>query len=92
MKLQPFETKLQGTIIEKDGSPNFDGVAQRIAWLTENYLTYLTSDETGWFSLYRDPSDNRLWEKTFADSQLQGGGVPVLSVVTDAQAAEKYRI
>ncbi|MBW2453417.1 MAG: hypothetical protein JRI68_02850, partial [Deltaproteobacteria bacterium] len=43
-----------------------------------------------WKTLFRDPSDGRLWERTYPEGHLQGGGPPMLSTVTEEQARRRY--
>ena len=59
-----------------------DQIAERINWLTKHYLVKVTTDESGWNTLYKDPEDGRYWELTFPDSELQGGGPPSLTTVS----------
>lgn len=44
----------------------------------------------GWSALHFDPADGRLWEFTFPESRLHGGGPPLLHVVSEEKAREKY--
>ena len=44
----------------------------------------------GWSALHFDPADGRLWELTFPESRLHGGGPPLLHVVSEEEAREKY--
>lgn len=53
-------------------------------------LTKLATAEGGWSILYRDPADSRLWELTYPESELPGGGPPVLRVLQAGSAESKY--
>jgi Immunity protein 27 len=79
--LDPAETDLRG---ERPDT------AQRIQWLIENRLQHLATDSSGWESLYRDPHDGRLWERTYPDSERHGGGPPRLHTLSRDDAASKY--
>jgi hypothetical protein len=50
----------------------------------------LATAEAGGSTLYRDPADGRLWEKTFPQSELHGGGPPRLNVLSEEEARDKY--
>jgi len=53
-------------------------------------LMKLASAEAGWSTLYRDPADSRLWELTYPQGELHGGGPPTLRVMQSEVAKEKY--
>lgn len=53
-------------------------------------LTKLAAAEAGWSTLYRDPTDSRLWELTYPQGELHGGGPPTLRVMQGDAAKEKY--
>ena len=53
-------------------------------------LIKLASAEDGWSILYRDPTDSRLWELTYPQGELHGGGPPTLRVMQGDTAKEKY--
>jgi hypothetical protein len=65
-------------------------VTIRILWLIENDLKKITSDSSGWETLYVDLADNRLWELTYSQSQMHAGGPPSLINITRAEAKRKY--
>ncbi|PSQ80928.1 MAG: hypothetical protein BRD46_03260 [Bacteroidetes bacterium QS_8_68_15] len=44
----------------------------------------------GWSALHFDPDDGRLWEFTFPEGHLHGGGPPLMHVLSEAEAREKY--
>lgn len=80
----------------KSPSPNEiiidDPSNARIHWLINDYFTKLTDSADGWSTLYRDPSDNRLWELSHPESELHGGGRPRLAVADAAVARMRYGI
>lgn len=69
-----------------------DATCERIHWLTQNWLVQVAyiREGGGWETLYQDPSDGRLWERTYPQSEMHGGGPPRLELLTPEQAAEKY--
>lgn len=79
--LRPEETRLEGRSDE-----TFD----RIHTLTRHHLKRLAISDGGWSALYRDPRDGRLWEFTYPEGHLHGGGPPALYLMSEAEANEKY--
>jgi len=53
-------------------------------------LRKLASADGGWSTLYCDPSDRRLWEMTYPQGDLHGGGLPVLRVIVREEAIRRY--
>jgi hypothetical protein len=92
MELRPNEKVLTGSWIADGGVVRADDVCRRIEWLIESQLERLATDATGWDTLYRDPRDGRLWERTYRQGEMHGGGPPQLSVVAPEVAATKYRV
>ena len=74
----------------RDGRVVADETCQRINELTTSHLKELGRDSSGWDVLYRDPDDGRLWELTYPQSELQGGGPPQLRCLTTDEAKKKY--
>ena len=71
---------------------SFEADNKRIETLIKDYLVKITTDETGWDVLYQDPEDNRYWELTYPESELHGGGAPVLRHLSVVEAHDKYNI
>lgn len=91
MKIAPFETVLTGRWIPGNrGQVVADETCKRIEGLIANYLEILGTDSSGWDTLYRDPSDGRLWELIYPQSELSGGGPPELRHIEVAGARLKY--
>lgn len=67
-----------------------DEACRRIHALVAGPLEYLGADATGWDALYRDPSDGRLWERTYPQSERHGGGPPRLTVIHPETARSRY--
>jgi hypothetical protein len=91
-ELQPDETDLRGQWIVDGESVRGDQTENRIRWLIDHRLDRLGSDPSGWDTLFRDRRDGRLWELTYPQSELHGGGPCRLSVITAADAARKYDV
>jgi hypothetical protein len=89
-ELSPNETLLVGTWMLKNGNITEDPVSLRIRWLIRSSLKRNATDATGWDTLYEDPRDGRLWELIYPQSEMHGGGPPLLRVVTEVEARQKY--
>lgn len=90
MKIEPSETVILGRWKVVDGNVEADDGCRRIEELTERYLHEVARDESGWDTLYVDPSDRRYWELTYPDSESHGGGPPRLACLSGDEAREKY--
>lgn len=67
-----------------------DKVSERIEWLVRDQLQFLGNDSSAWGTLYRDPRDGRLWERTYPMGEMHGGGPPQLVTISAPAAAVKY--
>ena len=90
MKLAPHEIDLIGHWQFKGQEVTDDPASKRIEWLIAEHLTLLGTDASGWNELYRDPDDGRLWELTFPQSEMHGGGPPRLTCLSIEQARSRY--
>jgi len=90
MRLRPHETEIIGAWITKDGHVIADENESRIAWLIENAFVKLAIADGGWSTLYRDKEDHRLWEVTYPQSEMHGGGPRSIRMLTAAAATQKY--
>ena len=88
--LEPAETKLIGEWVIDDGKIKADKTCERIEWLITNSLKQVSADD--WAALYLDPNDGRYWERTYPQSEMQGGGPPSLLNITEANARKKYQL
>jgi hypothetical protein len=84
------ETDLSGAWEMRGGKLVADPVCARIEWLVSNQLVHLGTDSGGWDELYRDPDDGRMWELTWPQSELHGGGPPRLTCLMIQAARDKY--
>jgi hypothetical protein len=65
-------------------------VGERIDWLLENGLEKIAVDSSGWSSLYVDTGDRRMWELTYPQSEMPGGGPRLLQMVTLEDAKRRF--
>jgi hypothetical protein len=77
-------------LVQKDRSVVADATEQGIEWLTRQKLERIANDWSGWNTLYRDPRDGRLWELTYPQGEMHGGGPRRLHVLSRDEAAAKY--
>jgi hypothetical protein len=66
-----------------------DGDTQRARRLSHAFPRLGITD-SGWSALHLDPGDGRFWELTFPEGHLHGGGPPLLRVVSEEEARQKY--
>lgn len=94
-------TALQPNEVELTGAWTFDGtvmhrdrVCDRIEELTSQVLERMAISKLygSWETLFRDPADGRLWERTYPQGELQGGGPPRLAVISAEEARRKYGV
>jgi hypothetical protein len=84
------ETSLLGAWLEKRNRIVADPTCKRIEWLISKHLVQLGADSSGWSELYRDPDDSRLWELTWPQSEMHGGGPSRLTCIPVDAARAKY--
>ena len=84
------ETYLVGAWVLVDGVIQGDATTKRIEALVHDRLVRVGVTADGWDTLYRDPSDGRLWELLYPQSSLHGGGPPSLVVIAASDATQKY--
>jgi hypothetical protein len=80
-KLSPAEHDLIGAWVPTEQGVRADDTAERIVWLTKNVLEKVADNPQwgAWETLFRDPDDGRLWERTYPMSETHGGVAPRLT-------------
>ncbi len=53
-------------------------------------LTLIGSGDGGWSKLYRHPDSGIIWELTYPQGEMHGGGPPRLESLSDDEARLKY--
>lgn len=81
MSILPGETELKGSWIWVDGKFVADNVSRRIQDLVDKELKLVSVSRDGWTKIFEDPQDGRLWELSFPQGEMHGGGPPKLQVV-----------
>lgn len=81
MNLRPDESILIGGTHFENGKVYKDLTYQRIEYLISNWLIKIDSKESGWITIYKDPHDGRIWELSYPNSELHGGGNPTLKLI-----------
>ena len=81
--LAPKESELRGSWIVTAAAHGVmeDPTCQRIRALVANTLQLVAISSDGWRKLFRDPVDQRYWELSYPQSEMHGGGPPMLRVV-----------
>jgi hypothetical protein len=90
--LGPQERLVVGGWVVTGDRTDADEATERIEWLTQSVLTELGTADGGWSVLYVDPADGRLWELTHPHSDAHGGGPPLLTLVDQASARNRYSV
>jgi len=90
VRLGPEDVDLVGRWVWTNGAMHGDATCERIKEVTANRLRELGRAEGGWSILYEDPEDDRLWELTYPQSEMHGGGPPRLTWVSRETARTKY--
>jgi hypothetical protein len=52
----------------------------------------VATDDSGWETLYQDKFTKELWVCTFPDSNLHGGGLPVLTLLCESEVKTKFQL
>ena len=91
MKLKSNEIELKGGWKLVGTSMRVDDVCERIESLISSYLIKIGEDESGWNKLYQDPEDKRYWELSYLESEMHGGGAPLLKNLSLQEVNEKYK-
>jgi len=92
MNLRADEKELVGKWIFDGKTMHGDEIANRIHHLTEQVLKKVAVSRShgGWETIFSDPQDGRLWERTYPRGEMQGGGPPRLATISEADARTKH--
>ena len=93
-KLDASERELIGRWIPSTGGLQADDTAKRIEWLTAEILEKVADSPRwgAWETLFRDPADGRLWERSYPQGEMEGGGPPRIATIPADEARTKYRL
>ena len=81
---------LTGQWLIRDGKPVADETCLQIDRLIKSHLETVARDESGWFTLFRDARDGQLWERSYPQSEMHGGGPPQLARISAEDAEMRY--
>lgn len=90
--IHPAESELVGHWTLEDSGHVVDATCRRIEFLLGSYLVQLGRSPEGGATLFRDPTDLRLWELTYPNGNLPGGGPPLLRCVSLEQAGLRHDV
>ena len=51
----------------------------------------VATDDSGWETLYQNKASKEFWVRTFPDSQLHGGGLPLLTMLSETEARKRFK-
>jgi len=89
-----MKPKQKRTIVGKWNVVGGKVVADQNCTVIDHLVTYhlveMASREGGWTTLHRDPVDGILWERTYPESGLHGGGPPTLTEISAEEARQRY--
>jgi hypothetical protein len=88
--IEPHELSLVGHWVVTPSGLEADAACRRIELLVSERLVQLAQAEDGWRTLYLDPRDGRMWERTYPSGEQHGAGPPALHCVSFEQARAVY--
>jgi len=90
--LSPDETCLIGNWSVRGDEVVADDTCLRIGVLVSEQLVQLAQTSDGWSKLFRDPADGRLWEHSYPQAEMPGGGPSSLLCISRQAARAKYGV
>jgi len=81
---------LTGQWLMRNGRAVADETCLQIDRLITSYLEVIARDDSGWFTLFRDTRDCQLWERSYPQSEMHGGGPPQLARISAEDAEMRY--
>lgn len=92
MEISPDEVEIIGSWVMVNGRMTADETSHRIRSLIKTDLQHVATTKDGWEKLYLDAHDKRLWELTYPQGEMQGGGPQALLLISPEKAREKYEV
>ena len=72
------ENILRGTWIEREGEVTEDETCKMINHLIDQVFSLIEVNTEDWQAIYQNPHDESLWRLSYPNSELHGGGPPML--------------
>jgi hypothetical protein len=91
-QLSVSDSPLRGRWVATTAGIKGDPVCERIGALVRTYLVAVGTSPDGWSDLLVDPDDGRYWELTYPESDLHGGGPPMLTALASDEAIDRYGV
>jgi hypothetical protein len=73
-----------------DGKPVASQECSIIDHLVKQHFIKVGERESGWVTLYKDPTNDAYWEHSYPHGEWQGGGPPLLTQLTEEEAQQLY--
>ena len=83
-------TILKGKWLYENGAIIADKICDEINYIVNDFLQKITTDTSGWDTLYLNPLDGNYWELIYEHSDLAGGGPPTLKIISKNEISNKY--
>jgi Immunity protein 27 len=61
-----------------------------ISHLVKYHFLKVGEREEGWTVLYRDPTNDTFWERTYPQGEMHGGGPPTLTQLSEGEVRLHY--
>jgi hypothetical protein len=90
--IDPDETVIRGGWEYIEGRMVPDDALRRIQKLVRSHLQRVANGSDGWETLFLDPAEGRLWERSYPQGEMHGGGPESLRSIDRASAEQKYGI
>jgi len=86
----PDTTIIRGFWLDLGSSMEKDSGWQRIEWLVRNRLEHVCEKDAQTGTLYRNPSDGKLWLFSRVAPHMRDGGPPLLELIDREKAVELF--
>ncbi|WDE10651.1 Imm27 family immunity protein [Thalassomonas haliotis] len=67
-------------------------IGNEVSAFIDRECVEVTTDNSGWESLFKNTETNQYWVRTYPDSSLHGGGLPLLTLITETEARDRFNV